>query len=88
MLVNGLGKSYGTETLTFGTQVGQGKVPKEEIFVFEGQDISWNDEWLEFRNAVIGRRQPLANAQENFQVNKILEGLYLSAKKSKIILLK
>lgn len=85
IIVNGLGKSYGIETLTLGTNVGQGKVPKEQVWQYEGPDISWKAEWKEFRTAVENKRQPLANAIDNLVVNKILESLYLSAKKGKIM---
>jgi predicted dehydrogenase len=85
LIINGLGNSYGVETLTLGTEVGQGKTPIEEVFKLEGPDISWREEWVEFKNSIVEKRQPLANAEDNVIINKILQGLYKSAKKSKII---
>ncbi len=88
LVINGLGKSYGKETLVLGTEVGFGKVPKEQIFDFEEKDISWREEWKEFRNSILEKREPLANAKENLEVNKILEALYRSARSGKIIQIK
>jgi predicted dehydrogenase len=88
LLVNGLGKSYGTETLTWGTDVGQGRVPTEQIFEFIGEDISWKEEWKEFRQAALFRKQPMSSASDNVEVCKALEALYLSAKTKKIIRIK
>jgi len=83
--INGLGKSYGAETLILGTEVGQGRAPKQQVFEFASEDISWKDEWLEFRQAVLLGKQPLANAGDNLEVSKALEALYKSAKLGKII---
>ncbi len=85
LIIDGLGKSYGVEKLTLGTSVGKGKVPKEKIWQFEGKDISWQEEWKEFRSAVFNHRQPLASGKDNVTVMKILDGLYKSAKTNKII---
>jgi predicted dehydrogenase len=88
LVVNGLGKSYGVETLICGADVGQGRSPKEEVFEFIGDDISWREEWLEFRSAVLESRQPLASAKDNIEVNKALEALYRSSQSGKIIKIK
>lgn len=88
LLVNGLGKSYGTETLTWGTDVGQGRVPTEQIFEFTGEDISWKEEWKEFRQAVLTHKQPMSSASDNVEVCRALEALYLSAKLGKIVKIK
>ncbi len=84
LIINGLGKSYGVETLTLGTDVGQGRAPLEEIFEFVGEDVSWKEEWKEFRQAIILKRQPLASAQDNVEVVLALEALYCSAKSNKL----
>ena len=84
LVINGLGKSYGVETLTLGTDVGQGRAPLEEVFEFTGPDESWKEEWKEFRQAVLEKRQPLANASDNVEVVLALEALYTSAKSGKL----
>lgn len=85
LLCHGLGKSYGPEKLVFGTSVGQGRVPVQEEFEFAEGDISWKEEWKHFRQAILNKRKPLANAWENFAVTAVLDALYKSARSNKIV---
>ncbi len=39
----------------------EGGVPEEQVFEFEGPDLSWEAEWKEFAAAVREQREPLAS---------------------------
>ncbi len=86
LLVSGLGRSYGLETLVLGTNVGQGKVPSEKVWEFPGPDNSWAEEWKHFRACVLDPKKPvMSSAGENAKVMANLDALYASASKQKII---
>lgn len=82
--VNGLGGSYGPEKLIYGKR--DFKNPfKQEIIKFLGEDKSWLEQWREFSLAIKENRQPLSNANDGFEVLEVIEALYQSAQKKKVI---
>ena len=83
--IKGLGKSYGIERLVLGQQEELGRPYLESNSEYPGRDISWEKEWEEFKAAVTQSRRPLADAQDNVEVVKALEGLYISAREGKKI---
>ncbi|HYV33264.1 MAG TPA: Gfo/Idh/MocA family oxidoreductase [Candidatus Limnocylindria bacterium] len=85
LLVHGLGRSYGVETLIYGSNVGKGKVPKEKIWEFPGEDISWTEEWKNFRQGIFQHKPVLSSGADNVEVLKIIDGLYESAASGKLI---
>lgn len=85
LFINGLGRSYGTETLRMGLEKQLGKPYKETIWEFPGEDISWKEELKEFGRAIAEHRKPMASGAENVTVMKLLDGLYRSARTGKII---
>ena len=89
LLVNGLGGSYGTETLTVGKRPMDesrtqyvGGVPEEDTMVFDGPDISWQAEWQEFTSAIRDGREPLGSGNDGIEANRMLAAVYESAKKN------
>lgn len=94
--VNGLGGSYGPETLTIGKRPRNmdgnhsrvayaGGVPEEEILVFDGPDVSWEREWEEFVSAIRDKRQPLGNGGDGLEANRMIAAVYASAQYRKPI---
>jgi predicted dehydrogenase len=91
LVVDGLGGSYGPETLTIGkrrTSVDlegrmefTGGAPKEEKVMFCGPDLSWDAEWLEFISAIEHGREPVGSGWDGLEANRMLEAVYLSASK-------
>lgn len=61
--VEGLGGSYGIETLVRGCRRPEGGAPEEERLPFEGADGSWQAEWAAFLAAVEGQTAPGAGPQ-------------------------
>ena len=78
--VEGLGGSYGTETLTVSRRRAEGGRPGQEIEQFAGPDDSWRLEWQEFVSAINEGRQPLANGEDGLEVMRLIAALYESAR--------
>lgn len=85
LLVNGLGGSYGTETLILGRRRPESGPPIEETWEFSGPDISWQAEWEEFKAAIAEKRQPLGNGQDGYRAARIIDAIYAAAKTKRVI---
>jgi predicted dehydrogenase len=80
--VEGLGGSYGVEKAILGKKAFFEPF-KEEVIEFRGRDISWEEEWREFKTAIQENREPLANGCDGFEAVKIAYLIYEAARKSK-----
>ena len=69
--VNGLGKSYGTETLKLYKRIKAGTLPIITEKEFKGEDLSWELEWKDFLS-----KKPMSNENESLEVMKIISELY------------
>jgi len=85
LLIDGLGGSYGIETLTLGHRRPESGPPREEIWEFPGPDTSWQAEWDEFKAAISEGRQPLGNGYDGYQAARVIEAIYESAQTGKIV---
>lgn len=77
--VNGLGKSYGTETVKLFERVSLGMPPKVIEKRFKGYDNSWKLEWLDFIRQVKlkgKKRYLMSNHKESLSVMKTISMLY------------
>ena len=83
--VEGLGGSYGTETLTVGYRRPESGPPNEERFEFPGPDLSWQAEWREFVSAIREGRQPLANGEDGLQAMRLIAAIYESAQTGQVV---
>lgn len=79
MIVEGLGRSYGVETLTQHVRSPAGGAPATEELRFDGEDRSWTDEWRDLLNAIVHGTTPLGSAPEGVAVMRTLDALYRSA---------
>ena len=87
LAINGLGGSYGTETLEIGRRKKEGGRPDVEAEEFSAEDRSWNDEWENFRTAIITDEEPTGNGVDGHQANRVIEALYRSADMNTTIVL-
>jgi predicted dehydrogenase len=78
LIVEGLGRSYGTERLNVVRRRLEGGVPEIEEFAFDGEDSSWQREWEDFLDAVLEGREPLGSANDGVVAMKMLDALYRS----------
>ncbi len=86
--INGLGGSYGAETLTIGTRKAPGQVPEMSSKTFEGEDLSWKREWDDFVSSIENpKRRMMGGAEESVSVMKVLDALYRSNRSGKTIIL-
>jgi predicted dehydrogenase len=73
--VEGLGGSYGTEKAALGKRAFLEPF-KEEIIEYRSRDVSWEEEWQEFSNAIRENREPIANGDDGLAAVKIAYQLY------------
>jgi len=85
LTVNGLGRSYGKETLTIGKRCSESGMPEEQIFEFKNDDESWELEWKEFISAIKEHREPLANGYDGWQAVKMVYAVYESSQKRCVV---
>jgi predicted dehydrogenase len=84
LVVEGLGGSYGTETLTHWTRKLEGGAPVKEHQIFDGPDLSWEIEWSEFIGAIErGDGAYLGTPQDGLIVMRTLEALYASVESNR-----
>ncbi|MBN2570190.1 MAG: Gfo/Idh/MocA family oxidoreductase [Deltaproteobacteria bacterium] len=58
-------------------------VPDEEAIVFDGLDISWEEEWKEFTSAIREGREPLGSGKDGLEANRMIAAVYQSAAESR-----
>lgn len=85
--ITGLGGWYGEETLEFGKRKSEGGVPEIEFFKFNIEDVSWKNEWLEFKSSLLENRLPIGNIIDGMNANRIIDAAYESSSKNKVIML-
>jgi len=79
VVVEGLGRSYGPETLTVYRRKPEGGAPESTSSVFEGPDPSWRLEWEDFLGAALDGRPMLGTAEDGVVAMRMLDALYRSA---------
>ncbi len=85
--IEGLGGSYGTERLEYGRRKKEGGKPDIETFEFPPEDISWKEEWKEFKAAVRESRDPVGSGLDGLRANEVVEALYRSSEKRSVVVL-
>ncbi len=83
--IEGLGGSYGTESLTYGRRRPESGPPILEEFEFSGKDMSWVDEWTDFMSAIRNQTQPLSNGEDGLNTMKVIAAFYQSAHSGTVI---
>lgn len=78
--MEGLGGSYGKESLTFGRRRPESGPPILEEFEFEGPDNSWQLEWQDFIQAIRTHSAPLSAGEDGLETMKVIAAFYESAR--------
>jgi predicted dehydrogenase len=78
--VDGLGGSYGVETLTIGRRLPESGPPTEERVVFDGPDCSWEDDWNDFLDAIELGTRPAADGEDGLAVMRLVDAIYAGAR--------
>jgi predicted dehydrogenase len=76
--IEGLGGSYGPESLTVGRRRAVGGAPDETAVTFE-QDVSWEADWHDFIASIKEGRAPEVDAEAGLAVMKIVDDIYVRA---------
>ena len=93
--ITGLGGWYGQEKLEFGKRKKEGGSPDIQNFEFEFRDISWENEWKEFKESVKAKEENtyymnkiINDASDGLKANQIIDAVYKSSLKNKIVKIK
>jgi predicted dehydrogenase len=76
LAINGLGGSYGPETLEIGIRKKEGGRPDVETIEYPAVDESWLMEWKEFRSAIDEGRKPIGSGYDGHRANEVIGALY------------
>jgi predicted dehydrogenase len=82
--IEGLGGSYGPETLEFGLRKKEGGKPEIQFFDYPAEDFSWKNEWLEFKDAISNKREAIGSGDDGLYANRIIEAIYKSSGSKKL----
>jgi predicted dehydrogenase len=83
--IDGLGGSYGVETLEFGKRNPKGGKPDIEIKTFDQEDVSWKNEWTEFQSAICENRDVVGSGTDGYMANAVIDALYQSHAAQKMV---
>jgi predicted dehydrogenase len=86
--IEGLGGSYGAETLEYGIRKKEGGRPDIEIFEYSPVDVSWQQEWMEFKNAIKDKREPIGSGLDGLKANEVIAAIYSSSDEKRSISVK
>jgi predicted dehydrogenase len=78
--VQGLGGSYGPESLVLTTRAGAGALAFTESGEFADNDTSWAAEWADFAAALHGERLRHGTPEDGLQVLATVDALYAAAR--------
>ncbi len=79
--IDGLGGSYGVESLTIGRKLAEGAVPEETVTQFADPDRSWADDWRDMVSSVQEPHRPEVDGEAGLAVMKMVDSVYLLAAK-------
>src|SRR5690606_5821745 len=83
--VEGLGGSYGPESLVLTRRPHGDAQADVERTDFEDNDASWTQEWADFAAALHGERLRHGSAEEGLQVLATIDALYAAARSGSAI---
>lgn len=76
--IQGLGGSYGPETLELISRKQDGGKPDVTTLVYPDEDISWRLEWQEFKEAILENRIPSGNGEDGWRANQVIGAIQTS----------
>lgn len=74
--IEGLGGSYGLEKLSYYQMLPAMGPPETIIYEYPGADLSWDEEWKEFRSAIDQNRAPLGDLMDAYAAHLIIAKIY------------
>lgn len=83
--IDGLGGSYGTETLTFYKMKPEFEIPDKQVFEFPGEDLSWKLELQNFLDAIQKNIPINGTLEDAYEAMRIVEEIYKWSDEHKLI---
>ena len=83
--IQGLGRRYGIETITFGQRQPPFNDLKTKTISYPDTDDSWQKEWDNFLKAIQKKTDLLGSAEDGLRANQIVDAAYASSIKKKVI---
>jgi predicted dehydrogenase len=80
LVIDGLGGSYGPETLTIHRRQMAGGAPQTEVLEFEGPDLSWQRQWNNLMS-----NGPRIDADDGLQAHRLVAAVYESSRTGRTI---
>jgi predicted dehydrogenase len=77
--IDGLGGSYGVETLTVGRKRSVGVAPEETVLTFDTPDPSWDEDWRDLLTAIADGRSPEVGYEDGLAVMRLVDDVYSRA---------
>jgi predicted dehydrogenase len=74
--VDGLGGSYGVESLTVGRKVDVGAAPEETVTTYGDSDESWEADWGDLLACIAEGRRPEVDGDAGLLVMKLVDDVY------------
>ena len=78
--IDGLGGSYGKETLTFYKMKPEMGVPDKFVYKWDGPDISWEKEYANFILSIENNEEPNGNIYDAYESIKMIYKIYRGGK--------
>ena len=79
--IDGLGGTYGVESLRVGRRLTEGGVPEETITMYDTPDPSWEADWRDFVASIQQGRNPEVDATDGLAVMHLVGDVYSMASK-------
>ncbi len=76
IVIDGLGRSYGTETVTFYKMKPEMGIPDKMVYTFPEEDQSWELELKDLIDAIEKNREPNGNLKDALESMKIIQHIY------------
>jgi predicted dehydrogenase len=83
--INGLGGSYGVETVTEYIRAKKGGAPRISQKQFPRKDVSWRDEWNDFIGAILQKKKHMGTSRDGVGAMRIIDAIYRSHRKRSVI---
>jgi predicted dehydrogenase len=80
--VDGLGGSYGAETLTVGRRLTAGAPPEETVTTFTEPALAWEADWRDLVSSIEDGRTPEVDASAGLQLMQMVDDIYNHAVRS------
>jgi predicted dehydrogenase len=83
--IDGLGSTYGVETLTVGRKQTVGGVPELTVTRYEAPDPSWDEDWSDLLACIAEVRSPEVDADGGLAVMQLVDDIYSNSAKPRTV---